>query len=71
MFKTSIRLVTQLLVDDRFKMGGTMYRISEINPGVPEGSMHIRFYPIDHEPLDFLYAMTVSQDAVFKIYNLK
>lgn len=65
---TSIVPANRLVADDRFKMGGSMYRIADTSPNLYNEQI-IWFHLL--ETSSFTMQMVVPQDLKFKIYNQK
>jgi hypothetical protein len=69
LYTTSYSLAQNLLADDRFKMGGEMYRIVTVgNDG--NNDVVISFYPLADRH-QFQHVLTTPQHTTFKIYNQK
>ena len=69
MFKTSKVSAAFLEKDDRFKMGGQMFRISDLRLTDWERRMHILAYHVD--AVDSRIELIVDLYQPFKIYNQK
>jgi len=68
MFKPSHRIAQDLLIDDKFRMGGSMYQIDDVRESFG-GLMTIRFYPLADTNSVVKMVLTVERGVIFKIYN--
>ena len=69
MFKTRIVCARWLMVDDRFKMGGSMYRITKFDINRQLGRVEIEAYNIAAAEESTLFA-SFPTNVRIKIYNL-
>lgn len=59
-----------LMADDRFRMGGRMYRIKTVTRH-GNCSILITFYALEDVPVAVVQSMHVARNTPFKIYNQK
>lgn len=69
-FQTKHVLAKDLMEDDRFKMGGMMYRVREVYKDSRKRRM-IHFYPTEAGLTFKMSFMLVPKNTRFKIYNQK
>lgn len=62
-----IRNANALIIDDRFTMGGTVYRVCESIPSGPHMTV-LRFHPVGNEPLDGHCVLTLPNNIPFLIH---
>ena len=67
-YTTSTRCAQHVMEDDRFKMGGQMYRIADTSPNL-YNEVIIWAYPV--EDSTETTTLIVPKKTLFKIYNLK
>lgn len=67
-YMTQIVLAKKLMQDDRFRMAGQLYRISDVAFN-DYGDRIIWAYPVDRQ--SHCLTLIVGRSARFKIYNLK
>lgn len=66
MYKTRIVHARRLMIDDRFKVAGSLYRVKDVSP-TPFTTTTIWAYDVE---TDAEILLTVSSLSHFKIYNL-
>ena len=67
MFKTHTIEASNLMPDDRFRMGGRLYRIHSVTKH-GNCSTLVQFYPLNDLPVAVIQSMHVTRNTSFKIY---
>jgi hypothetical protein len=68
MFDTKTVSASDLMQDDNFKMGGTMYRIASTDTN-EYGDVIINFYPFDKHTNQSMNTLIVDHNTNIKIHN--